>query len=293
MVLDGWCSAYERENSEDILAAARQAANFLVADLDEHGYYRTNGAFVSAGEIKTYTCLCAWAIYRFGSLVGEAKYRSAAIRSIEAALKQQHANGWFAHNCLARSDAPLTHTIGYALQGILEVGLLAQREDFIAAVCRTVQAIAERVHENGYLPGTFYDDWEPASFSSCLTGQPNSQSSPIVFSRRTENCRIEYSPTSHEFLKPLQAIDAEDDAVNRRPRRFVPACWCVHAGAIRTGRLNISSTRCFCRKRFGRAALPKSVRALRRIPTWAQSMKRLDGIVERCTARFNEHLGVA
>ena len=89
MVLDGWCSAYERENSEDILAAARRAANFLVADLDEHGYYRTNGAFVSAGEIKTYTCLCAWAIYRFGNLVDEPKYRSAAIRSIEAALKQQ------------------------------------------------------------------------------------------------------------------------------------------------------------------------------------------------------------
>jgi hypothetical protein len=27
--------------------------------------------------------------------------------------------------------------------------------------------------------------------------------------------------------------------------------------------------------------------------TWAQSMKRLDGIVERCIARFNERQGVA
>ena len=38
MVLDGWCSAYERENTDDLLAAARRAANFLVNDLDEHGY---------------------------------------------------------------------------------------------------------------------------------------------------------------------------------------------------------------------------------------------------------------
>jgi hypothetical protein len=215
MVLDGWCSAYERENSEDILAAARRAANFLVADLDEHGYYRTNGAFVSAGEIKTYTCLCAWAIYRFGNLVDEAKYRSAAIRSIEAALKQQHANGWFAHNCLARSDAPLTHTIGYALQGILEVGLLAKREDFVAAVQRTVQAIAERVQDNGYLPGTFYDDWEPASFSSCLTG--SAQLAVVAYRLFESNGELSHRVLADKltnFLKPLQAIDAGDEAIN-------------------------------------------------------------------------------
>ena len=153
MVLDGWCSAYERENTEHTLTAARRAADFLVADLDEHGYYRTNGAFVSAGEIKTYTCLCAWAIYRFGNLVGEAKYRSAAIRSIEAALKQQQSNGWFAHNCLERSDAPLTHTIGYVLQGILEVGLLAQREDFIAAVQRTCKRSQNESRRTATYPG--------------------------------------------------------------------------------------------------------------------------------------------
>jgi len=215
MVLDGWCSAYERENSDDILAAARRAADFLIADLDEHGYYRTNGAFVSAGEIKTYTCLCAWAIYRFGNLVDEAKYRSAAIRSIEAALKQQHPNGWFAHNCLTRSDAPLTHTIGYSLQGILEVGLLAQREDFVVAVRRTVHAIAERVHKSGYLPGTFYDDWEPASFSSCLTG--SAQLAVVAYRLFESNGELSHRVLADKltnFLKSLQTIDAEDEGIN-------------------------------------------------------------------------------
>jgi hypothetical protein len=54
---------------------------------------------VSAGEIKTYTCLCAWALYRLGDLIDEGRYRRAAIASVEAALRQQQPNGWFAHNC--------------------------------------------------------------------------------------------------------------------------------------------------------------------------------------------------
>ena len=170
MVLDGWCSAYAVSGDGDILHAARRAADFLMNDLDADGYFRTNGDFVRAGELKTYTCLCAWSMYRFGELTGEAQYREAAIDSIEAALRQQRSNGWFAHNCLVRSDAPLTHTIGYTLQGVMEVGALARRTDFIAAVRLAIDRIREQMKPNGYLPGMFYDDWQPARLSSCLTG---------------------------------------------------------------------------------------------------------------------------
>ena len=170
MVLDGWCSAYEETHDDVILAAARRAADFLVGDLDADGYFRTNGAFVKAGEIKTYTCLCAWALHRFGDLCGEGRYRLAAVRAVEGALRQQQPNGWFAHNCLVRSDAPLTHTIGYTLQGMLEVGALAGRRDFIAAVRRSLDNLVPQIQANGYLPGMFYEDWQPASFSCCLTG---------------------------------------------------------------------------------------------------------------------------
>ncbi|WP_404301676.1 hypothetical protein [Alicycliphilus denitrificans] len=170
MVLDGWCSAYVHSGDSRILEAARSAADFLVQDLDDQGFFRTNGSFVSTGEVKTYTCLCAWAIYRFGDITNEERYHYAAVRIIEAAVRQQQPNGWFAHNCLNRSDAPLTHTIGYTLQGILEVGMLAGRSDFISAVERTLVQLLPRRSVVGYLPGRFFADWEPACFSSCLTG---------------------------------------------------------------------------------------------------------------------------
>jgi hypothetical protein len=215
MVLDGWCSAYEATRDTTILSAARRAADFLVGDLDDRGYFRTNGAFVPAGEIKTYSCLCAWAMYRFGDLTGDAHYRDEAIRCIEAALRQQRPNGWIAHNCLTRSQAPLTHTIGYALQGILEIGVAAGRPDFVSAVRAAFDRIRERIRPAGYLAGRFYDDWAPAQLSSCLTG---SAQLAIVGYRLYEHFGEEEHRWAADrlvnFLKALQTLDLRDAAIH-------------------------------------------------------------------------------
>lgn len=215
MVLDGWCSVYATLRDPRILGAARRAANWLVADLDDQGYFRTNGAYVSAGEIKIYTSLCAWALYRFGDIVGEDRYRMAAVRTIEAAIRQQHANGWFAHNCLERSEAPLTHTIGYTLQGITEVGALAGRDDFLGAAAKTLDALMPRASESGYLAGCFYSDWEPAVFSACLTG--SAQIAIVAYRLHALMGNPEYGRFADrllDWLKGVQALDTADENVN-------------------------------------------------------------------------------
>lgn len=215
MVLDGWCSAYQETKEKIFLEAGRKAADFLVNDLDGDGYYKTNGQFVTANEFKTYTCLCAWALYRFGLLTQEPKYQNAAITSIEAALRQQTANGWFAHNCLNNSDAPLTHTLGYTLQGILEVGLLSGREDFINAARLGLEPILNGISANGYLPGRFYNNWQPAAFYSCLTG---SAQIAIVAYRLAEHTGNDwYSQKAHllvNFLKARQTCNSKNSAIN-------------------------------------------------------------------------------
>ena len=215
MVLDGWCSAFQSTREPAFLEAARHAADFLVNDVDENGYFRTNGAFVSAGEIKTYTCLCAWALHRFGVACGESRYQDAAIKVVEAALRQQQPNGWFAHNCLTRSDAPLTHTIGYTLQGVLEVGLAAHREDFIAAARKGLDPLVARISKSGFLPGCFYSNWEPATFSSCLTG--SAQIAIVCY--RLYDCTgvgdyLRAGDLLLNFLKALQVLDSENPALN-------------------------------------------------------------------------------
>lgn len=215
MVLDGWCSAYSATGDKVFWEAAGRAADFLMADIDEAGYFRTNGRYVSADEIKTYTCLCAWAMYRFGDLSGNRHYQQAAIRVIEAAINQQLSNGWFAHNCLTISTAPLTHTIGYTLQGIFEVGILAQRSDFIAAVKAGVDPLIARIDRCGLLPGRFYADWAPAVLSSCLTG--NAQIAVVCFRLYQVTGVVHYKQAADllvNALKALQVINSPNSAFN-------------------------------------------------------------------------------
>ena len=215
MVLDGLCSAYNTTGDKVFLEAARRAADFLMADINEAGYFRTNGRFVSTNEIKTYTCLCAWAMYRFGKIIGKRSYQDVAIRVIEAAICQQRSNGWFAHNCLTWSVAPLAHTIGYALQAILEVGSAAQRPSFITATRKGIDPLIARIDKRGLLAGRFYTDWEPAALSSCLTG--NAQIAIVCYRLYELTCELKYKQAADTLvnaLKMLQKLDSHNSALN-------------------------------------------------------------------------------
>lgn len=215
MVLDGWCSAFRATGAEEFLEAGRRAADFLAGDLDDSGYFRTNGAYVSTGEIKTYTCLCAWAMYRFGEIAGERRYQEAAIKAIEAASRQQQPNGWFAHNCLTQSTAPLTHTMGYTLQGVLEVGVAAQRPDFVTVARIGIDPLVARVDHRGLLAGRFYSDWEPAALSSCLTG--NAQIAIVCYRLFELTGAGKYKQAADalvDALKVLQMLESSNPALD-------------------------------------------------------------------------------
>jgi hypothetical protein len=211
MALDGWCSAYEASREQRYLDAGLAAARFLVGDMDEAGYIRTSGAFVSQGETKTYNCLCAWAMLRMARLTADAGLERAAVRAVEAALKRQHGNGWFANNCLDMSSVPLTHTLGYTLQGVFEVGVLAERQDFIAAAERGLVNVLSRQRPNGFLAGRFDRHWKPAANYVCLTG---SCQLAVVAYRFVElfGKRSFLAPADRvlAFVEATQRLDGED-----------------------------------------------------------------------------------
>jgi len=214
MVLDGWCSAYEASREQRYLDAGLAAARFLVGDMDQAGYFRTNGAFVSPGETKTYNCLCAWAMLRMARLTADAGLERAAVRAVEAVLKRQHSNGWFANNCLEMSSVPLTHTIGYALQGVFEVGVLAGREDYISDDEHGLGNVLSQQRPNGFLAGRFDRHWNPAANFVCLTG--SCQLAAVAY-RFVElfGKRSFLAPADRvmSFVKATQRLDGEDSNV--------------------------------------------------------------------------------
>jgi hypothetical protein len=215
MVLQGYTAAYRASGEARFLDAGRRAADFLVGDMDGDGHFRSHGAFVSPGRIKTYNCLCAWALWRFAEDTGDDRYGKAAVSAVEAAVGQQQGNGWFANNCLTDPEAPLTHTIGYTLQGILEVGRRSGRGDLVEAARRGVTPLVSRIHRNGYLAGCFFPDWEPAVVSSCLTG--SAQIAVVCYRLHGVTGAPEHRAAADRlmgFLKAVQAVDAPDPGVN-------------------------------------------------------------------------------
>jgi uncharacterized protein YyaL (SSP411 family) len=208
MVLDGFVSVLQERENRAVLRAAERAADFLVGDLNDNGLFMTNGPFVSADAIKTYNVLCAWAMHRMGELTGTPRYREAALRAVEGALKLQNANGWFAENCLEDRMRPLTHTIGYTAQGILEVGAAAGREDFIAASERCIRGVLPNIGQNGYLAGCFDSAWRPAARWVCLTG--SAQIAIVayrLFELRGDRQFAAAADRLVNFLKAVQRVD--------------------------------------------------------------------------------------
>jgi hypothetical protein len=205
MVLDGFVSLLECRPDEAVGAAAARAAAFLKADLGEAGLFTTNGPFVSPdNSIKLYHVLCAWALYRYGALSGEQAFCAAALRAAEGAMRFQQENGWFAENCLNDPARPLTHTIGYTLQGLLEVAALAGREDILDAAERGIAPLLPAIEANGYLAGRFAADWRPAVSWCCLTG---SAQLAIVGYRLTALGRSErYATAADRLLGFLKAV---------------------------------------------------------------------------------------
>ena len=215
MVLDGWVTAYEATEDTQYLKAGDRAADFLVGDLGEDGHFRSHGSHVTMDRIKTYNCLCAWALYRHGVNRQESRYRDAAVVAVQAAVGQQTSRGWLRDNCLTRPEAPLLHTIGYSLQGILEVGVLAGRRDFVDAAVRGVEPVLARMQPSGFLHGRFYEDWEPAGWSSCLTG--SAQLAVVCYRLHQVTGSAAYRTAADrivDYLKPLQAIRTADPGVN-------------------------------------------------------------------------------
>jgi hypothetical protein len=215
MVLQGWTAAYRATGDPAVLAAARRAADWLVADQSDEGHYRTHGTLVPHARIKTYNSLCSWALFRFGEDTGEGRYQDAAVRNIAATVGQQRESGWFANNCLTHPETPLLHTIGYTLQGVLEVGILSGEKRFVEAARRGTLPLLPLISSKGFIRGRFREDWSAAARWSCLTG--NAQLA-VVCHRLHEvtgdRAFLDAATRLTNFLKALQRVGTGDPGID-------------------------------------------------------------------------------
>jgi hypothetical protein len=197
-VIFGFVALYNRTHDARIRTAAIKAGDWLLSCLDDTGrFVRGYSEFCSPGA-KVYEIRTGLALAELADAIDVQKYRDAASKIADFALSRQQPNGWFAENDLDFHDQPLTHTIGYTLEGLHGLGKRLQRADCLDAAQRTLDALIGHIHENGYLAGRLRANWSPAVEWVCLTG--SAQIAGVFLRMYVETRKPEYFDIGRKLL---------------------------------------------------------------------------------------------
>lgn len=208
MVLHGWLRILEQDADPDILGATERALDFLVESMDEDGCWRRNLSRLTHGSIHTYNTRVAWALASAGRTHGRKDWSEAAVRNVSWAMRQRNDVGWFDHNDLTDDTRPLTHTIAYALRGILETALIAERQDWVDAVRESSDRVLEQQRPDGSVPGRLRADWTPAVDWVCLTGVVQLSAIWLKLAAHTGESRYrEAAVRANRYVMSTQRLD--------------------------------------------------------------------------------------
>lgn len=194
--------------------AAQRAGAWLRDSLDDDGCWRRHPTpFAAPGE-KAYETHVAWGLFEAERVLPGQGFGDAGLRQVAWALSKQQANGWFASNCLTDPQAPLTHTIGYVLRGVVEAWRLSRRDDLLAAACRTADGLLPCVDARGRLPGQLDAQWRAAADYVCLTGSVQIAHSLILLHQATG--RADYLATARRLNAFVRRTVRLDGAIEQR-----------------------------------------------------------------------------
>lgn len=154
----------------DYLEPMCRAADWLVDTVDSDGCWRRHPTPFAEPGVKTYDTHLAWGLLEAARIEPNRGYAEAALANVRWALGNQKDNGWFEQCCLDDPSRPLTHTLGYALRGILEAYRYSNDQAFLNAATRTADGLLSGLGNDGYLAGRLLPDWKPAVEWVCLTG---------------------------------------------------------------------------------------------------------------------------
>lgn len=201
--------------------AMHKAAAWLRDSLDADGCWRKHPTpFAAPGE-KAYETHVAWGLFEAERVAPGKGYGEAGLRQVDWALTQQAPNGWFASNCLTNPKAPLTHTVGYVLRGVVEAHRLSERPDLLAAARRTADGLLPAISVEGRLPGRLDAQWKAAAPYVCLTGSVQiAHALFLIYQATGESRYLQAGQRLNAFVRRAVRIDGPDDQRGGVPGSF-------------------------------------------------------------------------
>jgi hypothetical protein len=210
-IMHGMVAGYTQLKRDDCLAAAVRAGHWLADQQDADGCWRR---FEHNDTPHVYNTRATWPLLATGLIAGEARLVQAARRNLDWALTQQTGSGWFATNAFVPGRSPFTHTIAYAIRGLLESGALLSDERYIGAALMAGRGIAAVQRADGWLAGTYRDGWVADASYSCLTGvaQMSLNWTRLAQASGAETLRL-HARSALAYLKTTQRLDDPDATV--------------------------------------------------------------------------------
>jgi len=121
--------------------AMTKAADWLAATQDDDGCWRRFPTPFARADDKSYETHVAWGLLEAARLDPSRNWGKAGLAQVRWAIGRQRPNGWMADCCLEEPHQPLTHTLGYALRGILEAWRFSEDPMFLDAGMRLAEGL--------------------------------------------------------------------------------------------------------------------------------------------------------
>jgi hypothetical protein len=165
VIIHGLLDYYNSVNEPELLLSARRSADWLLKVQSQDGSWRQ----FTLHQLSSNT-LTASALIRLGDITGEKSYNEAGEKNIRFALSLQLPNGYLSGNGFTTSPTAYTVTIGYALEGILEAGILTGSPYWKEATLRGLIPVLNLVRNDGFLYGEIDEQFHSTSSYCCLQG---------------------------------------------------------------------------------------------------------------------------
>ena len=110
-------------------------------------------------------------------------------------------------------DYPLTHALGYTIQGLLETGILSQNQPLIEQAKKLLRASLNVIDSNrGFLPGRVNKGWKGGTSWTCLTG--SSQFACAMLSLTLNGQTEEFLPIAEKLVDFVIGTQLSYQALN-------------------------------------------------------------------------------
>ena len=217
-VLSGLIALYHETHENKWLNAAVHAADWIISKQEQ------DGSWVKGSHKKiphTYYTRVAWQLFEMSAFTGNDRYHKAAEWHIRWVLSQREDNDWINHMGFSFGVDPLTHTMAYTYEGLLESSHYVNpilKSTILATVTNAMQSVMKYSKPAGRnrrkieaLPAFVDSSWRLYGRFSCLAGNAQLACLWLQLFKLTKNTEFwDAAMNTLEQLKSVQVITKSD-----------------------------------------------------------------------------------